>query len=110
MKGMLRERVTPLMTSAMKMACCSLSMTHGPAIRKRFPDPMRMDSTWKETLMRVGSSDHSVIEPNCARTGIDWHRDASLAIERVYQPDLGRVSQRVTSVRLHEPPGLTTNI
>src|SRR6185437_3476551 len=51
MKGRLSERVTPLMTSAMKIACCSLSITHGPAIRKRLPDPMRMDSTWKETLM-----------------------------------------------------------
>src|ERR1051325_9341760 len=51
MKGIFSERVTPLITSAMKMACFSLSMTHGPAMRKRWPDPILMPSTWKEILM-----------------------------------------------------------
>src|SRR5579862_9876138 len=48
MKGKFSDRVMPLMTSAMKSACFSLSITHGPAIRKRPPSPMRMPSTWKE--------------------------------------------------------------
>ena len=40
--------VTPLMISAMRMACSSLSITHGPAIRKRSPEPMRTSPSWKE--------------------------------------------------------------
>src|SRR5215475_7298013 len=42
MKGKFSARVTPLMISAMRMAWSSLSMTHGPATRKRFPAPMRV--------------------------------------------------------------------
>src|ERR1700691_3189831 len=38
------------MISAMRMACSSLSITHGPAIRKRFPEPMRTSPTWKEEI------------------------------------------------------------
>ena len=48
MKGKFSERVTPLMTSAMKRACFSLSITQGPAMRKRLPEPMRTLSIWKE--------------------------------------------------------------
>ena len=40
MNGTLSERVTPLMTSAMNSACFSLSMTQGPAMRNRLPEPM----------------------------------------------------------------------
>ena len=50
MNGTFSERVTPLMTSAINNACFSLSMTQGPAIRKRFPEPMRMLSIWKEIV------------------------------------------------------------
>src|SRR5205807_10434651 len=42
MKGKLSERVTPLMISAMRMACSSLSITHGPAMRNRSPEPTVM--------------------------------------------------------------------
>ena len=53
MNGMFSERVTPLMTSAMRMACFSLSMTQGPAMRKRLPEPMRTLSSWKEIGIQV---------------------------------------------------------
>src|SRR6266851_2626310 len=42
MKGKLSERVTPLMISAMRTACSSLSITHGPAMRNRSPEPTVM--------------------------------------------------------------------
>src|SRR6476660_322642 len=51
MKGKFSERVTPLITSAMKRACFSLSITQGPAIRKRLPEPIRTLSIWKEVVM-----------------------------------------------------------
>ena len=35
-------------SSAMPHACDSLSITQGPAIRKRFPEPMWTSPTWKE--------------------------------------------------------------
>src|SRR4051794_28380032 len=50
MNGTFSERVTPLITSAMNSACFSLSMTQGPAMRNRLPEPMRMPSIWKERL------------------------------------------------------------
>src|SRR6266700_104561 len=50
MNGTFRERVTPLITSAMKRACFSLSMTQGPAMRKRLPEPTRTPSIWNERL------------------------------------------------------------
>src|SRR6266581_5697510 len=48
--GKFSERATPLITSAMNRACFSLSITHGPAIRKRSPDPMRTLSIWNEEV------------------------------------------------------------
>src|SRR5215472_8789462 len=51
MKGNSSDRVTPLMISAMRIACSSLSITHGPAIRKRSPAPMRISPTWKEVVI-----------------------------------------------------------
>src|SRR5258706_10055322 len=51
MKGTFRDRATPLITSAMKSVCFSLSMTQGPAIRKRSPAPMRTPSTWNDRLI-----------------------------------------------------------
>ena|SRR5690348_12503753 len=51
MNGTFRERVTPLITSAMKSACFSLSITQGPAIRNKSPEPMRTPSTWNERLI-----------------------------------------------------------
>src|SRR5208337_210770 len=51
MKGTFKERVTPLITSAMNSACFSLSITQGPAMRKRPPSPIRTPSTWKEIAM-----------------------------------------------------------
>src|SRR5580704_5536587 len=50
MNGKLSALVTPLIISAMRMACSSLSITHGPATRKRSPDPMRTSPTWKEEI------------------------------------------------------------
>src|SRR6185369_16847474 len=50
MKGKFNERVTPLITSAMKRACFSLSITHGPAIRNKLPEPIRTLSIWKEVV------------------------------------------------------------
>ena len=50
MNGKFSERVTPLMISAMRSACSSLSITHGPAIRKRSPEPTRTLSIWKEEV------------------------------------------------------------
>src|SRR5207253_379786 len=47
MRGRPSERVTPLMISAMRMAWSSLSITHGPAMRKRLPPPMTALPTWK---------------------------------------------------------------
>src|ERR1700690_1617100 len=38
------------MPSAMNSACFSLSMTQGPAMRNRSPEPMRTPSTWNERL------------------------------------------------------------
>jgi hypothetical protein len=49
MNGTFSERVTPLMTSAIKSACLSLSITQGPAMRNRLPEPTWMPSTWKES-------------------------------------------------------------
>src|SRR4051794_1834308 len=51
MRGMASDLATPLMISAIRIACSSLSMTHGPAIRKRSPDPTWMSPTWKEVVM-----------------------------------------------------------
>ena len=65
MKGKFSERVTPLMISAMRMAWSSLSITHGPAMRKRFPEPIRtfsilndivISQTTKDTKEHEGSS------------------------------------------------------
>src|SRR5713226_8180304 len=50
MNGNPSALVTPLMISAMRMACSSLSITHGPAIRKRLPEPMRTSPTWKSVF------------------------------------------------------------
>src|ERR1700679_954254 len=50
MNGKPSAFVTPLMISAMRMACSSLSITHGPAIRKRSPAPMRTSPIWKEEI------------------------------------------------------------
>src|SRR5271167_2457461 len=38
------------MISAIRTACSSLSITHGPAIRKRFPEPIWTSPTWKEEI------------------------------------------------------------
>src|SRR5208282_2544718 len=46
--GKFSERTTPLMISAMRSACSSLSITHGPAIRNRSPEPTRTVSIWKD--------------------------------------------------------------
>src|SRR4051795_13045689 len=51
MRGKASDLATPLMISAIRIACSSLSMTHGPAIRKRSPDPTWMSPTWKEVVM-----------------------------------------------------------
>src|SRR3954470_24362073 len=51
MRGKASDLATPLMISAIRIACSSLSMTHGPAIRKRSPDPTWMSPTWKEGVM-----------------------------------------------------------
>src|SRR5208283_206531 len=58
MNGRFSARVTPLITSAINKVCFSLSMTHGPAIRNRLPDPMRTPSTWKEILISSGRPAH----------------------------------------------------
>src|SRR5882724_4349697 len=51
MKGKFSDRVTPLMTSAIKIACSSLSITQGPAIRNSPPAPILTLSIWKDALM-----------------------------------------------------------
>src|SRR5260370_35095680 len=51
MKVTFKARVMPLMTAAIKSACSPLSITHGPAIRNRSPEPTRTLSSWKDTLM-----------------------------------------------------------
>src|SRR6266849_4643250 len=50
MNGKLRERTTPLTISAMRRACSSLSITHGPAMRNRSPAPTRTLSIWKDRV------------------------------------------------------------
>src|ERR1700683_2503503 len=50
MNGKPSARVTPLMISAMRVACSSLSITQGPAMRKRLPEPMWTSPTWKEEI------------------------------------------------------------
>src|SRR5260370_19345016 len=50
MNGNSRERATPLIISAMRMACSSLSMTQGPAMRNRLPLPMRTSPTWNSVF------------------------------------------------------------
>src|SRR5580693_3521854 len=52
MKGKFSERTTPLMISAMRRACSSLSITQGPAMRKRSPAPTRTSPTWKEEIKK----------------------------------------------------------
>src|SRR5580698_315366 len=53
MNGKPSPLVTPLMISAMRMACSSLSITHGPAIRKRSPEPMWTSPTLKEVCIET---------------------------------------------------------
>src|ERR1019366_9790125 len=50
MNGRLSERTTPLMISAMRSACSSLSITQGPAMRNRSPAPTRTLSIWKDKV------------------------------------------------------------
>src|SRR6266853_4167731 len=50
MNGNSSERATPLIISAMRIACSSLSMTQGPAMRKRLPLPMRTSPTWNSVF------------------------------------------------------------
>src|ERR1700731_3908928 len=50
MNGNSSERATPLIISAMRMACSSLSMTQGPAMRNRLPLPMRTSPTWNSVF------------------------------------------------------------
>jgi len=50
MNGSYSARVTPLMISAMRMACSSLSITHGPAIKNNSPEPMWTLPTWKDVV------------------------------------------------------------
>src|SRR5882762_4065057 len=50
MNGKFSERTTPLMISAMRSACSSLSITHGPAMRNRSPEPTRTLSIWKDKV------------------------------------------------------------
>src|SRR4051794_22511349 len=52
-KGTLSDRVTPLITSAMNRACFSLSITHGPAIRNKLPEPMLTPSTGKKIKKKI---------------------------------------------------------
>jgi len=40
----------------MNNACFSLSITHGPAMRNRPPSPIRIPSTWKETVRQKSST------------------------------------------------------
>src|SRR5207253_11368836 len=58
MRGRPSKRVTPLMISAMRMAWSSLSITHGPAMRKRLPPPMTALPTWKPSPT-VRSEEHT---------------------------------------------------
>src|SRR6266852_4408677 len=66
MKGKPSALVTPLMISAIRRACSSLSITHGPAIRNRLPEPMRTSPTWKS----VFSSRLSVLGDNWFLSGL----------------------------------------
>src|ERR1700716_3639242 len=52
MNGKFSERTTPLMISAMRRACSSLSITQGPAIRNKSPAPTRTLSIWKERVTK----------------------------------------------------------
>src|SRR5882724_12784023 len=58
--GKFSERATPLITSAINSACFSLSITHGPAIRNRSPDPMRTLSIWNDEVKIVHRRDAEV--------------------------------------------------
>src|SRR5208337_1625467 len=53
MNGKFSERTTPLMISAMRSACSSLSITQGPAMRNRSPVPTRTLSIWKDRVKVV---------------------------------------------------------
>src|SRR5258706_13014107 len=78
MNGKFSERTTPLIISAIRMACSSLSITHGPAIRNRSPAPTRTLSIWKDKV-KVFQSRHlnGFVIPRGAR---DLHFAASLSI------------------------------
>src|ERR1700675_1798481 len=57
MNGKFSERTTPLMISAMRSACSSLSITHGPAMRNRSPEPTRTLSIWKDKVKVIYRQD-----------------------------------------------------
>src|SRR5258708_19392913 len=78
MNGKFSERTTALIISAMRSACSSLSITHGPAIRNRSPAPTRTLSIWKDKV-KVFQSRHlnGFVIPRGAR---DLHFAASLSI------------------------------
>src|SRR5258708_5005231 len=66
MNGKPSALVTPLTISAIRIACSSLSITHGPAMRKRLPEPMRTSPIWKSVL----NSWLSVFEDNWSLSGL----------------------------------------
>src|SRR5271157_2178973 len=70
MNGKFSERATPLTISAMRSACSSLSITQGPAMRNRSPEPTRTLSIWKDRVIgssgdrAIGSSKIAVRSPD----------------------------------------------
>src|SRR5271157_4531649 len=67
MNGKFSERATPLTISAMRSACSSLSITQGPAMRNRSPEPTRTLSIWNERvkIFHRRDAEHAEKTENC---------------------------------------------
>jgi len=94
MKGKFKDRATPLITSAIKSACSSLSITHGPAIRKRSPDPTRTLSIWKDELKVRFPRTKPSISPQRHRGTEEICQEGILSVPLCLR---GRFSVRATS-------------
>src|SRR5208282_6646804 len=81
MKGKFSERATPLTISAIRSACSSLSITQGPAMRNRSPEPTRTLSIWKDKVKVVYRRDAERLKTSLASLGMTTPRNGKLKEE-----------------------------
>src|ERR1700674_38457 len=82
MNGKLSERTTPLMISAMRSTCSSLSITQGPAMRNRSPEPTRTLSIWKDKVKTIYRRDAESAEPGLSSRAKRGIRSSSQNADR----------------------------